>query len=126
MSAGARNRILREFQMSARGVISNARCLGEGVNIPVVDGVYFADSRSSVIDIVQATGRALRVVPGKSRAYVIIPVLVQEEEDPETIIEASRFELVGQVLSAMVSQDERLEGAIREARIKQGEGKTPV
>jgi len=126
MSAGARNRILREFKMSARGVISNARCLGEGVNVPVVDGVFFADSRSSVIDIVQATGRALRVVPGKSRAYVIIPVLVQEEEDPETIIEASRFQLVWQVLSAMASQDERVDGAIREARIRQGEGNAPI
>lgn len=126
MSAGARNRILREFKMSARGVISNARCLGEGVNVPVVDGVFFADSRSSAIDIVQATGRALRVVPGKSRAYVIIPVLVQEEEDPETIIEASRFQLVWQVLSAMASQDERVEGAIREARIRQGEGNAPI
>ncbi|MCX5721037.1 MAG: Helicase associated domain protein [Nitrospirae bacterium] len=126
MSAGTRNRILREFKMSARGVISNARCLGEGVNVPVVDGVFFADSRSSVVDIVQATGRALRVVPGKSRAYVIIPVLVQEEEDPETIIEASRFQLVWQVLSAMASQDERVEGAIREARIRQGEGRAPL
>jgi hypothetical protein len=126
MSAGARNRILREFKMSARGVITNARCLGEGVNVPVVDGVFFADSRSSVIDIVQATGRALRLVPGKSRAYVIIPVLVREEEDAETIIQASRFELVWQVLSAMASQDERVEGAIHEARIRQGEGKAPI
>jgi|CXWL01.1.fsa_nt_gi superfamily II DNA or RNA helicase len=126
MSAGTRNRILREFKMSARGIITNARCLGEGVNVPVVDGVFFADSRSSVIDIVQATGRALRIVPGKSRAYVIIPVLVREEEDAETIIQASRFELVWQVLSAMASQDERVEGAIREARIRQGEGEAPI
>ena len=126
MSAGARNRILREFKMSARGVITNARCLGEGVNVPVVDGVFFADPRSSVIDIVQATGRALRIVPGKSRAYVIIPVLVREEEDAETIIQASRFQLVWQVLSAMASQDERVEGAICEARIRQGEGKAPI
>ena len=126
MSAEVRNRILREFKMSARGVITNARCLGEEVNVPVVDGVFFADSRSSVIDIVQATGRALRIVPGKSRAYVIIPVLVREEEDAETIIQASRFELVWQVLSAMASQDERVEGAIREARIRQGEGQAPM
>lgn len=126
MSAGERNRILREFKMSVRGIISNARCLGEGVNVPVVDGVFFADSRSSVIDIVQATGRALRTSQGKTMAYVIIPVLVQEEEDPVAIIEASRFELVWQVLSAMVSQDERLESAIREARIRQGEGTAPV
>lgn len=126
MSAGTRNRILREFKMSSRGVISNARCLGEGVNVPVVDGVFFSDSRSSVIDIVQATGRALRLAPGKSRAYVIIPVLVREEEDAETIIQASRFELVWQVLSAMASQDERVEGGIREARVRQGEGKAPM
>ena len=94
--------------------------------MPVVDGVFFADSRSSVIDIVQATGRALRIVPGKSRAYVIIPVLVREEEDAETIIQTSRFELVWQVLSAMASQDERVEGAIQVARIRQGEGQAPM
>jgi superfamily II DNA or RNA helicase len=126
MSAGTRNRILREFKMSARGIITNARCLGEGVNVPVVDGIFFADSRSSVIDIVQATGRALRLVPGKSRAYVIIPVLVREEEDAESIIQTSQFELVWQVLSAMASQDERVEGSICEARIRQGEGKAPI
>ncbi len=126
MSTGERNRILREFQMTVRGVVSNARCLGEGVNVPAVDGVFFADSRSSVIDIVQATGRALRKAPGKAIAYVIIPVLVQEEEDPVEILEASRFELVWQVLSAMASQDERVVGAIKDARIRQGEGRAPV
>jgi len=123
MSTATRSRILREFRMSPRGVVSNARCLGEGVNVPIVDAVFFADPRRSVIDIVQATGRALRQSPGKDRAYIIIPVLVKEDEDPEAILEDSRFDVVWKVLSAMASQDERLDIAIREARIKQGEGK---
>lgn len=126
MSTAVRSRILREFRMSPRGVVSNARCLGEGVNVPVVDGVFFADPRESVIDIVQATGRALRRVPGKEYAYLIIPVLVGEEEDAEEILENSKFHTVWKVLSAMVSQDDRLEAIIRDARIRQGEGKLSV
>ncbi len=77
MSIGTRSKIMRTFSLSSRGVISNARCLGEGVNVPVVDGIFFADPRKSIIDIVQATGRALRHAPGKKNAAIIIPVLVQ-------------------------------------------------
>ncbi len=126
MSAGYRAKILRDFRMSPRGVVTNARCLGEGVNVPIVDGVFFANPRKSVIDIVQATGRALRRIPGKEMAYIIIPVLVRKNEDAEQILEGSRFQTVWKVLSAMASQDDRLEAAIRETRIKQGGGVLPV
>ena len=126
MPAGYRAKILREFRMSPHGVVTNARCLGEGVNVPIVDGVFFASPRKSVIDIVQATGRALRRIPGKEMAYIIIPVLVREGEDAKQILEGSRFQTVWKVLSAMGSQDDRLEAAIRETRIKQGEGVLPV
>ncbi|MDT7042538.1 DEAD/DEAH box helicase [Candidatus Nitronereus thalassa] len=125
MSAGIRNNILRTFSLSTRGVVSNARCLGEGVNVPIVDGIFFAEPRKSVIDIVQATGRALRKVPGKDRAYIIIPVLVKKGEEVDQILEESKFDTVWQVLSAMTSQDERLDATIKEVRIKQGEGAIP-
>ena len=60
MSSGVRAKKLRDFEAANRGVIANAKCLGEGVNVPVVDGVFFSDPKDSVIEIVQATGRALR------------------------------------------------------------------
>jgi len=126
MSVGSRAKVLRNFRMSPRGVISNARCLGEGVNVPIVDGVFFAEPRNSVIDIVQATGRALRRLPGKDTAYIVIPVLVRKEEDAEQILDESRFQTVWKVLSAMASQDERLEAVIQKTRVKQGEGKVPI
>lgn len=126
MPIGIRSKIMRQFSLSPLGVIANARCLGEGVNVPLVDGIFFADPRQSVVDIVQATGRALRRAPGKKDAAIIIPVLVQEEEDAEHILESSNFNTVWQVLSAMASQDDRLSATIANTRIKQGKGEFPV
>ena len=59
-------------------VISNARCLTEGVDIPLVDAVLFSDPKQSVIDIVQAAGRAMRTHPEKSLGYIIIPVIIDD------------------------------------------------
>jgi len=126
MATGIRSKILRQFAMSPRGVVSNARCLGEGVNVPIVDGIFFADPRESVIDIVQAVERALRLVPGKECAHIMIPILVREGEDAEQILENSKFDSVWRVLSAMASQDERLDAIIKETRIRQGEGTFPI
>ena len=61
-----RARELDTFAESRRGLITNARCLTEGVDLPNIDGVLFADPRRSTVDIVQATGRALRPAKGTS------------------------------------------------------------
>jgi predicted helicase len=67
-SAGERAQLMREFTSHSRALLTNARCLTEGVDIPAIDCVLFADPKQSVIDIVQAAGRALR--PGKQLGYI--------------------------------------------------------
>ena len=76
MGTGARNSEIEKFVSSNPSIISNARCLTEGVDIPTVDAVIFADPKQSLIDIVQAAGRAMRTHPSKKLSYIIIPVII--------------------------------------------------
>jgi hypothetical protein len=106
--------------------MSNARCLTEGVDVPTVDTVAFIDPKRSIIDIVQATGRALRKVEWKDRGYIFIPVVVDEVSEPEQLIESSDFETVWKVIQAMADQDQRLESIISKLRVMQGKGETEI
>jgi len=122
MSSGTRSNILKEFESVDIGIISNARCLTEGVNIPAVDMVAFIDPKRSLIDIVQATGRAMRKADWKQNGYIFIPVFLEEDSDPEEIIQNSDFGTVWEVLQAMLDQDKRLQGIVSKMRILQGKG----
>jgi hypothetical protein len=122
MPSGTRSSILKEFESVDIGVMSNARCLVEGVNIPAVDTVAFIDPKRSLIDIVQATGRAMRKADWKENGYIFIPVLTEEDSDPEEIIESSDFDAVWEVLQAMLDQDQRMQGIVSRMRILQGKG----
>lgn len=122
MSSGIRSSLLKEFEQAEIGIMSNARCLTEGVDIPDVDTVAFIDPKKSLIDIVQATGRAMRTAEWKERGYIFIPVIVDENADPEQFIESSDFDAVWQVLQAMVDQDQRLADVVSDLRIMQGKG----
>ena len=62
------------------GLLSNARCLSEGVDVPALDGVAFIDARSSEIDIVQAVGRAIRLSAKKEMGTIVIPVFIERHE----------------------------------------------
>ena len=77
MPTARRERELRDFRAAARAVVSNARCLTEGVDVPAVDMVAFLSPRRSRVDIVQATGRAMRRSPGKTTGYVLVPLYVE-------------------------------------------------
>ena len=79
MPTSVRDRHIQEFEASKRAIVTNARCLTEGVDVPNIDCVLFADPKKSTIDIVQAVGRALRVSEGKKFGYVIVPVIIEEE-----------------------------------------------
>ena len=68
--------MLNEFAESKRSLITNARCLTEGVDVKQIDCVVFADPKKSAVDIVQAVGRALRPFEGKKYGYVIVPQLI--------------------------------------------------
>ena len=122
MPSGTRSSILKEFESVDIGVMSNARCLVEGVNIPAVDTVAFIDPKRSLIDIVQATGRAMRKADWKANGYIFIPVLTEEDSDPEEIIRSSDFDTVWEVLQAMLDQDQRMQGIVSKMRILQGKG----
>ncbi len=89
-------------------LVASARCLSEGVDIPAVDSVLFADPRSSQVDVIQAVGRALRPAPGKSSGMVIIPVSVPPGLDDDTALSTGSFATVWRVLRGLRSFDNTL------------------
>jgi predicted helicase len=91
-------------------LITNARCLTEGIDVPALDAVAFVDPRKSQVDIVQAVGRAMRKPRGtstKTTGYIILPVFLsgEELEDPEVAVEGTAFAPVLQVLRALKAHD---------------------
>ncbi len=110
IDAGARAQILNKFRKSEYAVISNAKCLTEGVDVPIIDSVYFIDRKKSIVDIVQACGRALRTHKGVDKtAYFIIPILIPESSVASDILHSEDFEIVYNVIQALRDQDNRLE-----------------
>lgn len=105
--AAVRKGIIREFAESPRALITNARCLTEGVDVPNIDCVLFADPRKSKVDIVQAVGRALRVSPGKDSGYILIPV-ISHGEPPNVFVESEAFQAVIEVIRNLATNDERI------------------
>ena len=97
-------------------ILSNARCLSEGVDVPALDAVMFLHPRKSQMDVVQAVGRVMRRHEGKEMGYVIIPVGVPTGTSPEEALDDNaRYQAVWQILNALRSHDERLDGVINQA-----------
>jgi superfamily II DNA or RNA helicase len=105
---GTRARVVSEFAATARGLITNARCLTEGVDVPDIDCVMFADPRRSAVDIVQAVGRALRPAKGKKMGYVIVPILHDADAKPDDIFASEEFQEILTTLRALAANDERI------------------
>lgn len=101
-------RALAELPPHARGIISNCACLGEGVDVPALDGIAFIDPKRSVVDIIQAVGRVIRRSPDKTIGTIVIPVFVDESTDASRAVEHSSFAPVWQVLKALRAHDQRL------------------
>lgn len=102
-----RHSAMSAFASARKGLVSNARCLTEGVDVPAIDLIAFLGRKSSKIDIVQAIGRALRKAPGKTKGYILLPVLLdlQSGQSPEEALADSDLALVWDVLSAMREND---------------------
>ena len=101
-------------------VLTNARCLSEGVDVPALDAILFMHPRKSQIDVVQAVGRVMRKAPDKQMGYVVLPVVIPSGVPPEAALNDNKtFEVVWQTLNAIRSHDERFEGMIN--RIELGE-----
>ncbi len=107
-TAGQRSRLMREFVDAKRALMTNARCLTEGIDVPAIDSVMFADPKQSRIDIVQAVGRALRTYSGKKYGYILVPLIVPEDMDFDTFAETTAFRQVAQTMAALSTQDERI------------------
>lgn len=89
-------------------ILSNARCLSEGVDVPALDAVMFMDSRSSMIDVVQSVGRVMRKAGDKKYGYVIIPIVCPADTAPEEALKDNkRYKVVWDVLQALRAHDDR-------------------
>ncbi len=90
-------------------ILSNARCLSEGVDVPALDGVVFLNPRESIVDIVQSVGRVMRRAPGKDTGYVVLPVAIPAGVDRSKALDKHpSYRTVWQVLNALRSHDESL------------------
>ncbi|MBE8232886.1 MAG: DEAD/DEAH box helicase family protein, partial [Endozoicomonadaceae bacterium] len=92
-------------------ILSNAKCLTEGVDIPALDGICFYSKKSSFVDIIQAIGRVLRKSSGKEYGYIILPICIDSNkiDDIDTEIRNNKdFDIIWQVLAALKSHDEAL------------------
>jgi hypothetical protein len=108
-------------------VLTNARCLTEGVDIPAVDMVAFIDPRQSRVDIAQAVGRAMRKPRGqttKTVGYVVVPLFagMDERDSLEKAVHGEKFDVVADVLNALQEHDEELVEIIREIKERKGRG----
>ena len=94
-------------------ILSNARCLSEGIDVPALDAVLFMTSRKSYVDIIQAVGRVMRKAPGKQYGYIVLPVAIPDGVDPANALDDNeRFSTVWGVLRALRSHDDRLNAEI--------------
>ena len=94
-------------------ILSNARCLSEGIDVPALDAVLFMNPRNSHVDIVQAVGRAMRKAPGKDYGYIVLPIAVPAGVDPAAMLDDNkRFAAVWGVLRALRSHDDRFDAEI--------------
>ncbi len=122
-----RGELIRAFTSHPRSLLTNARCLTEGVNIPTVDMVAFIDPRQSRVDIAQAVGRAMRKPRGpttKTVGYVVVPLFAGNgtNDSIEQAIHSEKFDAVADVLNALQEHDEDLVDIIRELREQKGMG----
>ena len=94
-------------------ILSNVRCLGEGVDVPSLDAILFLHPRKSQIDVVQSVGRVMRRAEGKNLGYVILPVVIPANVKPEDALDDNeRYKVVWQILNALRAHDESFEGVI--------------
>ncbi|MGL2749625.1 type ISP restriction/modification enzyme [Helicobacter pylori] len=101
---------LNEFEPNTCKVLSNARCLSEGVDVPALDSVIFFDGKSAMVDIIQAVGRVMRKAKRKKRGYIILPIALEESEikNLDEAVNNTNFKNIWKVIKALRSHDPSL------------------
>ena len=99
-------------------ILTNVRCLSEGVDVPSLDAVMFLSARNSEVDVVQSVGRVMRKSPGKKYGYIIIPVVVPSTIEAETALnDNERYKVVWTVLNALRAHDDRFNAIINKIEL---------
>lgn len=94
-------------------LLSNVRCLSEGVDVPSLDAVIFLAARNSQVDVVQSVGRVMRRADGKKYGYIIIPIVVPSDVDPEKALDDNkRYAVVWEILNALRAHDDRFNAMV--------------
>ncbi len=101
---------LNQFKPNTCKVLSNARCLSEGVDVPALDSVIFFDGKSAMVDIIQAVGRVMRKAKCKKRGYIILPIALEESEikNLDEAVNNTNFKNIWKVIKALRSHDPSL------------------
>ncbi|GAA8807634.1 hypothetical protein VN1316_11840 [Helicobacter pylori] len=101
---------LNAFKPNTCKVLSNARCLSEGVDVPALDSIVFFDGKSAMVDIIQAVGRVMRKAKRKQRGYIILPIALEESEiqNLDEAVNNTNFKNIWKVLKALRSHDPSL------------------
>ncbi len=101
---------LNEFEPNTCKVLSNARCLSEGVDVPALDSIVFFDGKSAMVDIIQAVGRVMRKAKHKKRGYIILPIALEESEiqNLDEAVNNTNFKNIWKVIKALRSHDPSL------------------
>lgn len=107
MPVSKRNHQMKGFKEND-SIITNARCLTEGVDVPAVDCIAFIDPKQSSVDIVQAAGRAMRRSGKKKFGYIFVPLIIPKDEKLETLKNDSSFKQIITIVSSLASSDTRI------------------
>lgn len=101
---------LNQFEPNTCKVLSNARCLSEGVDVPALDSIVFFDGKSAMVDIIQAVGRVMRKAKRKKRGYIILPIALEESEikNLDEAVNNTNFKNIWKVIKALRSHDPSL------------------
>lgn len=122
MSAPLRDELLDWLKSDGENnecrVLTNVRCLSEGVDVPSLDAVMFLSARNSQVDVVQSVGRVMRIAPGKKYGYIIIPVVVPSNVDASQALDDNeRYKVVWTVLNALRAHDDRFNATVNKMEL---------
>ena len=122
MSAPQRDELLAWIKSDVEDgdcrILTNVRCLSEGVDVPSLDAVLFLSARNSQVDVVQSVGRVMRKSPGKKYGYIIIPVVVPSNVSAEKGLDDNeRFKVVWTVLNALRAHDDRFNATVNKLEL---------
>jgi len=122
MAAPQRDQMLSWLKEETPGnecrIITNVKVLSEGVDVPSLDSVLFLSARNSQVDVVQSVGRVMRKSPGKKYGYIIIPVVVPADVEPEHALDDNeRYKVVWTVLNALRAHDDRFNATVNKIEL---------